>query len=785
MKIATGKLKKTIIIVISIILIAVVAIIILISPIAKYLIEKYDEKITGRQITVGWVYVNPFTGSVHIRNLKIYESKSQPNCVKADTIFFSAKGVSANFAMLKLLTKTIEITEITLDQPKGIVVQNKKEFNFNDLIKKFTPEKPGTTPSKIHFSILGIKITDGTFHYREKLIPVNYFIRNVNIESTGKRWNSDTIAGKISLLPGIGTGDLKGDFSINFKTSDYRYAAVVHKFDLNIIQQFLRELTNYGSFSANLDADMKGRGNFSDAENMNAAGMIAINDFHFGKNPKDDYAAFEKLILAIKEISPKDHKYIFDSVSLAHPFLKYERYDNLDNVQTMFGKNGSNIAAAGSDPAKFNLVIEIARYVKVLAKNFFRSDYKIDRLAIYSGDLKYNDYAISEKFSVDLNPLDFIADSIDKNGKWVNASLTSGVKPYGKVNVTLSINPNDSIDFDIHYHLQKLPAAMFNPYLLTFTSFPLDRGTIELMGTWRVRAGMIQSNNHVLIIDPRRTKRVRNKDKTWLPLPLILSLVRERGNVIDYEIPITGNLKDPKFHLRDVLMNLVENIFVKPATTSYRLEVKNTEAEIERSLTLAWGMRKSELLRNQEKFIDKMADYLVDNQQASIAVYPLPYAAKEKEYILFFEAKKKYFMLINHKNVRSFSVDDSDKVDKMSVKDSLFVHFLIKQLNDSMLFTIQDKCNKFIGSEMIDAKFKQLNREREASFLTQFKDKAVAKRVKIYAMENKIPYNGFSEYKIDYHGELPEAVIKAHQKMNELNNEAPRNKYKMERKKIR
>ena len=30
---------------------------------------------------------------------------------------------------------------------------------------------------------------------------------------------------------------------------------------------------------------------------------------------------------------------------------------------------------------------------------------------------------------------------------------------------------------------------MFNPYLITYTSFPLDRGTIELNGTWNVRNG--------------------------------------------------------------------------------------------------------------------------------------------------------------------------------------------------------------------------------------------------------------------------------------------------------
>jgi hypothetical protein len=34
------------------------------------------------------------------------------------------------------------------------------------------------------------------------------------------------------------------------------------------------------------------------------------------------------------------------------------------------------------------------------------------------------------------------------------------------------------------------------------------------------------------------------------------------------------------------LMDLLTNIFVKPATTPYRLQVKNMEAEIEKSLTL-------------------------------------------------------------------------------------------------------------------------------------------------------------------------------------------------------
>jgi hypothetical protein len=119
----------------------------------------------------------------------------------------------------------------------------------------------------------------------------------------------------------------------------------------------------------------------------------------------------------------------------------------------------------------------------------------------------------------------------------------------------------------------------------------------------------------------------------------------------------------------------------------------------------------------------------------------------------------------------------------MSVKDSLFVKYLNKQVRNKMLFTIQGKCNNFVGSAIINAKFKQLNKQREEVFMFQFKKKSVENRVKIYSGENSIPYNGFSFYKIVYKGELPESLIRAYQKMNELNNVAPRKMYEKERKK--
>jgi hypothetical protein len=112
--VAMGRLKKITKRILIIISITIALVIVFISPITKHLIEKYDTAYTGREIHLDWVYVNPFTGYLHLSNLKIQEYDN-------DSTFFFATGLSANVAMGKLLSNHYELSEITIDNPKGFV----------------------------------------------------------------------------------------------------------------------------------------------------------------------------------------------------------------------------------------------------------------------------------------------------------------------------------------------------------------------------------------------------------------------------------------------------------------------------------------------------------------------------------------------------------------------------------------------------------------------------------------------------------------------------------------
>lgn len=771
-----SKLKKTILIIVMTIVLFVALIIVFISPIAKYLIEKYDTKYLGREIKIGWLYLNPFTAYIHIANLKVYEANS-------DSLFLTADGLSADFQMLKVFSKTYEINTISLDKPVGYIIQNGKQLNFSDLIQRFTPkEKRDTSIPRVpvHFNILNMKVTDGEFHYIEQNFPINYFIKNVNIESPGKWWDNDSLNIKFALQSGVGAGDIKGNGCIYFDSTRYRIATTITKFDLGLLNQYLKDLSNYGHLAAILDAEIQATGSLKDQLDMDGKAFVAVSKFHFGKKEGDDFAAFDNLVIDAKQINPKNFKYFIDSIMIAHPFFVYERYDELNNIERMFGKNGSRIkqGQAASDAGRFNLIIEIAKYVKVIAKNFLKSYYKVNKVAVYNGDVKFNDYSLREKFTIEASPLFIIADSIDKNHKQFYASLNTAVKPYGNIAVHLSLNPNNYGYFNLDYKISKVPVSLFNPYLISYTSFPLDRGSLDFNGTMNVVDSIITSENHLLIVDPRVAKRVKKKDTKWIPIPFLMALVRSTGNAIDYNIPIRGDLNDPKFKIWGAIWQVVGNIFIKPPSVGYLYHVSQVEQQVEKSLTLKFQMRQSSLRPNQEKFIKEMATFLKENPTAVLTVTPMQYVEKEKEHILLFEAKKKFF-LQSHQ-LKSMTEKDSILIDKMSVKDSFFMRYLQQKMSNKDVFTLQEKCDILIGKDLVANRFRQLMQNRATEFKSYFGD--LVSRIHFKTEQNTIPFNGFSYYKIQYEGQIPESLLEAYQELQDLNEEAPRGKYKDKRK---
>jgi len=260
---------------------------------------------------------------------------------------------------------------------------------------------------------------------------------------------------------------------------------------------------------------------------------------------------------------------------------------------------------------------------------------------------------------------------------------------------------------------------------------------------------------------------------------------RESGNVIDYEIPISGNLKKPKFHFKDVILDALKNSVVKPVTSPYRYEVKSLENNIEKKIGFNWEHGSLDMVCDQEQYVKRVADFLHNNPEAKITVFPNYYEERELEYIAFYEAKKKYYLLSNKKNKRDYDEEDSTQVLRMSPKDSLFTVYMRRSLRDTVSRTSQQLTRAFVGADLVARKYETLNSARKNKFLSYFADAGVKERLRFEKSADVIPFNGFSFYQVSYDGKIPESMKEAFEELKEFDNERPRVEVKEKREKTR
>jgi hypothetical protein len=551
---------------------------------------------------------------------------------------------------------------------------------------------------------------------------------------------------------------------VKMDSMDYRLAMSAKNFNMSIAEQFLRKYAEKARFTGMVNMDIKARGNGHKSMSTDIKGRISVDTIRLGNGEGPDYFWIKKMIVSFNEINIGQRKLFLDSVYVDNPGVLYQRFDTLDNFRRMFRK-----LLAGKDT-----VVEPEDTMGILA-NLKKSDYSVNLLEVQNGNFEFNDYSIAEKFSMAFKPFDLKGDSINKFNKRVRITIKSGIVPYGTFTSSLSMDPENSKNFDFKYNINDVSAPSFNPYIATYTSHQLDKGQIEMHGDWTVRNNNLRALNHFLVINPRTTEKVKGKETKNLPLPLIMAFVRERGSAIDYEIPITGKLDDPKFHFGDVISDLLRNILVKPPTTPYRQQVRKVEESIEKTLNVSWRMRQVTIEKDERDFIERIAGFLKDNPDAYLTVTPVYHEEKEKENILMFEAKKKYFL--ESKDKQALSKDDSAKVEKLSSKDSSFIRYMDRAIKNPAFLTLQEKCYRFIGKEIVSKSYEQLKNERKTAFLYFFKQNGTAKRIEFKEAKNEVPFNWFSYFSIQYKGEVPEALKEAYQKLYEYNSEPPRRKF--------
>ncbi|WDP93092.1 MAG: DUF748 domain-containing protein [Desulfobacter sp.] len=123
---------------------------------------------------------------------------------------------------------------------------------------------------------------------------------------------------------------------------------------------------------------------------------------------------------------------------------------------------------------------------------------------------------------------------------------------------------------DLAISFKNIELPQFNAYTKKYLGYPIEKGKLILDLKYNIKGDRLKSSNHIFFDQLTLGKSVDSPDAISLPLELAISLLKNSKNEIKLDVPIQGNLSDPKFSYGDVVATTLKNLILGVVTAPFK-----------------------------------------------------------------------------------------------------------------------------------------------------------------------------------------------------------------------
>lgn len=698
-----SRTAKVLVVLASVLLVLTLALVLFVSPICKYLIEKYSVQYTGRQIRMDKLNINIFTGNVVFRGLTIQEAQGKEVFVQVDRL-------GLNFTLYKLWAGQYELTEVLAEKPLVYVRQKGDHFNYDDLMARFLGEDSTAAPTPsapVKYWVRNIHAVAGQLVYTNNK-PLNTItLQQIDFKLPLVAWNDSLYhmeaAGK--LLTG---GGLRGKLRLNANSLAYQLGLQAEGLNLVLLSPYLRDYLKVKSLEGLVDAQLQLTGNFNAPTALAASGQIKAHRFALVDPTGELLSAIDETTVLVDTLNTAKNLYRFDRIALEHPFVRVSMYDKGFNYERIMT---TPLQASGdtSSLVYSNVFLMLSAYVQDIVKMYDMNNYRVERFEVDRGQCIFTDYTHGEKFRYALDDLKMEADKLSSSNAFLQFGVKARLNTSGKLQGVLKVNPRDYRDIIIDASVRELQITDFNPYSKYYVATPFLKGTITYVNQTTVIGGKLDSKNVLDVQQIKTGKKVKNSTAMNLPVPLAVSLLKDVKGNIHLDIPVKGSLDDPKFKWGKVVWEVVKNLIVKAVTAPFRLLANLFGGKEEEYKEIPFNYVQVSVGPDQQKILDRLAKPLLSNPEMKLELVQVTNLSDEAEATAVFLAKRQYLNL-PESMPRPLA---RQKADSVQNNDPLFLAFLLKQPGVVPgLQSTEEKCVQLVGQARLQPLVQQYMRER-------------------------------------------------------------------------
>jgi len=464
---------------------------------------------------------------------------------------------------------------------------------------------PGNTGWAASLERLGI--SGGTVNYSDQAIePAGELTaQDLAVTVTGPDTNPGETFPTTAELQLANGGSVRFDGKVGFLPGAVAQGRLnVTGMALAVIQPWLEQALHVKLESGALDLD--GEASLGPGEPAAYQGRMAISDFELADTrAQQRLAGWQTMDVNRLEVSLGNHSLQSSQVQLTHPYGRIEiaadQSPNLDGLAVE-----KDTAAAATAPAAASVPMALT----------------VDGFKIADAELDFSDLSLPLPFAAEIRAMGGTISTLSTTSEEpARIDLTGQVNEYGQARIGGSIDAwrPDRLT-DVLMNFRNIDITRMTPYSIKFAGWKIASGRMDLDLDYHIENGDMLGKNKIVIREMEVGDKVEEPGAGSLPLKLAIALLKDPSGVIDVDLPVSGNVNDPNFHIGGVVWKAVLNLITKIATAPFRLLANLVGAGGEDFGTLVFEAGSAGLSPPDREQLAKLAEAMAQRPQLTLEV---------------------------------------------------------------------------------------------------------------------------------------------------------------------
>ncbi|MBE0646621.1 MAG: DUF748 domain-containing protein [Bacteroidales bacterium] len=619
----------------------------IVPPVTRYVIENNSEAWIGRKTKIEKIRINLLTGSVDVKELKIFEANG-------DTVFFRVQRFMADVNLWNLFRGVYHVEHLRIEDPFVRIIQQGDSLNFSDIMKRFSSDSfskaaDTTVKKNVKYRIDHFSLSGGKFQYMNNDFGANIEVVDMTLEVPALKWDDPELKLNYSLSLASG-GDVEGTFHLNQETLGYTEQLTADSLQISFILPYLKPYLKIKQLDGTCSLTMTIDGNMNDPYRSVMRGEVDLRDFDLMGSKEQKELAFDHFSIGLDSINTFQGFANIGDVLLDGLLVREERYDSIDSFSQLIIRNLDGYTPDGKAPdsafviaSKSNPVILLVDFIKKMQEVVVIDSFTVNELSVKNGVFHYSDYTLLEPENLTIEDLTLTITDINSSNCNTKGTFRANVESTGYIHANFTFCPFKPYDFEATYQLKNIEVVHYNQYSIFYTDYPFKEGTLYYNGSISSKNNVMKMNNNIFIKKIYLGKKVDNEVGMHLPMKLILAIVRDKEGNVFLDIPISGDLKNPKMNYWKLIGQALGNFFRKIFTSPSRQLAKEYGENEQFFKDLCFDKDQETLNSHQKHQLDKLTQVLTEKPQLVIDFRHLAYSEKADsahQYIMAHRFKK-------------------------------------------------------------------------------------------------------------------------------------------------